>query len=34
MMCRKRNLTSKPGGSRYPGISSGEICLLPERRPA
>jgi retron-type reverse transcriptase len=34
MMCRKRNLTSKPGGSRYPGMSSGEICLLPERRPA
>ena len=27
MMCRKRKMTSKPGGSRYPGISSGENLL-------
>jgi hypothetical protein len=27
MTCRKRKVTSKPGGSRYPGISSGGILL-------
>jgi hypothetical protein len=27
MTCRKRKVTSKPGGSRYPGISFGEILL-------
>jgi hypothetical protein len=27
MMCRKRKVMSKPGGSRYPGISSGGDLL-------
>ena len=27
MMCRKRKVTPKPGGSRYPGISSGGDLL-------
>jgi len=34
MKCRKRKVTSKPGGSRYPGISAGATCLLPAWRPA
>ena len=34
MKCRKRRVTSKPGRSHWPGMSRGETCLLPRRRPA
>jgi hypothetical protein len=31
---RKRKTTSKPGASHFPGMSSGDDLILPERRPA
>ena len=34
MTCRKRRDDVKTGASRYSGISLGETCLLPRRRPA